>query len=48
MSVMSRLPIRTQQLIAMATGEPVRPSVLVPAPDEIERAKKAAAVAEAG
>ncbi|HZZ36676.1 MAG TPA: lysophospholipid acyltransferase family protein [Caulobacteraceae bacterium] len=39
---------RTQQLIAMATGEPVRPSVLVPAPDEIERAKKAAAVAEAG
>src|SRR5580698_521292 len=29
---------RTQELIAQATGEPVRPSVLVPAPDEIERA----------
>ena len=34
---------RTQQLIAEATGEPVRPSVLVPAPDEVERAAKAAA-----
>ncbi len=29
---------RTQELIASATGEPVRPSVLVPAPDEIQRA----------
>ena len=28
-----------------ATGEPVRPSVLVPAPDEIERAAAKAAVA---
>jgi len=33
---------RTQQLIAMATGDPVRPSVLVPAPDEVERGRKAA------
>jgi len=32
---------RSQQLIAQATGEPVRPSVLVPAPDEVERAAKA-------
>ena len=29
---------RSQELIAEATGQPVRPSVLVPAPDEIERA----------
>jgi len=29
---------RTQELIAEATGEPVRPSVLVPAPDEVARA----------
>jgi 1-acyl-sn-glycerol-3-phosphate acyltransferase len=29
---------RTQALIAQATGEPVRPSLLVPAPDEIARA----------
>src|SRR5580698_7852280 len=29
---------RTQQLIAQATGETVRPSILVPAPDEIARA----------
>jgi 1-acyl-sn-glycerol-3-phosphate acyltransferase len=28
---------RSQQLIAEATGEPFRPSVLVPAPDELER-----------
>ena len=35
---------RSQELIAMATGEPVRPSVLVPTPDEV---KKGAAVAEA-
>jgi 1-acyl-sn-glycerol-3-phosphate acyltransferase len=35
---------RTQQLIAQATGEPVRPSVLVPAPDEIARAEGRAAV----
>ncbi len=34
---------RTQELIALATGEPVRPSVLVPAPDELARAAKAAA-----
>jgi 1-acyl-sn-glycerol-3-phosphate acyltransferase len=33
---------RTQELIARATGEPVRPSILVPAPDELERAAKAA------
>jgi 1-acyl-sn-glycerol-3-phosphate acyltransferase len=29
---------RSQELIAQATGEPVRPSILVPAPDEIARA----------
>jgi 1-acyl-sn-glycerol-3-phosphate acyltransferase len=29
---------RTQELIAQATGEPFRPSILVPAPDEIARA----------
>jgi 1-acyl-sn-glycerol-3-phosphate acyltransferase len=29
---------RTQQLIAQATGEPVQPSTLVPAPDEVARA----------
>ena len=34
---------RTQELIAAATGEPVRPSVLVPAPDEIARAEAKAA-----
>lgn len=34
---------RTQQLIAMARNEPVRPSILVPAPDEVEKARKAAA-----
>ncbi len=36
---------RTQELIAMATGEPVRPSVLVPTPNEakaLEEAKVAA------
>ena len=33
---------RTQELIAQATGGPVRPSVLVPAPDEIARAAAAA------
>jgi 1-acyl-sn-glycerol-3-phosphate acyltransferase len=32
---------RTQELIAMATGEPVRPSTLVPTPDET-RTEKAA------
>ena len=32
---------RTQELIAQATGEPVRPSLLVPAPDEIARAATA-------
>lgn len=36
---------RSQELIAQATGQPVRPSVLVPTPDEIEKAKKAAAAA---
>ena len=36
---------RSQQLIAEATGEPVRPSVLVLAPDEVARAAKAAAEA---
>jgi 1-acyl-sn-glycerol-3-phosphate acyltransferase len=30
---------RTQALIAEATGEPVRPSVLVPAPDEVGKGK---------
>jgi 1-acyl-sn-glycerol-3-phosphate acyltransferase len=34
---------RTQELIARATGEPVRPSVLMPAPDEIARAATQAA-----
>jgi len=34
---------RTQELIADATGEPVRPSLLVPAPDEVDRAAKAEA-----
>ncbi|HEY1752957.1 MAG TPA: lysophospholipid acyltransferase family protein [Caulobacteraceae bacterium] len=29
---------RSQELIAAATGEPVRPSVLVPTPDELARA----------
>jgi 1-acyl-sn-glycerol-3-phosphate acyltransferase len=28
---------RSQELIAQATGEPFRPSILVPAPDELER-----------
>jgi 1-acyl-sn-glycerol-3-phosphate acyltransferase len=28
---------RTQELIAMATGEPVKPSVLVPTPDEVRK-----------
>ena len=28
---------RTQELIALATGEPVRPSVLVPTPDELRK-----------
>ena len=36
---------RTQELIAEATGEPVRPSILVPAPDEIARAEAEAATA---
>jgi 1-acyl-sn-glycerol-3-phosphate acyltransferase len=34
---------RSQELIAMATGEPVKPSVLVPFPGEEERKKEAAA-----
>jgi 1-acyl-sn-glycerol-3-phosphate acyltransferase len=34
---------RTQELIAKATGAPVRPSVLMPAPDEIARAATQAA-----
>ena len=29
---------RSQELISQATGQPVRPSVLVPAPDEVARA----------
>jgi len=33
----SAVEARTQELIAQATGEPVRPSILVPAPDEIAR-----------
>lgn len=36
---------RSQELIAAATGEPIRPSVLVPAPDEIARAQAKAAAA---
>ena len=36
---------RTQELIAQATGQPVRPSILVPAPDELERAAAKAVVA---
>jgi 1-acyl-sn-glycerol-3-phosphate acyltransferase len=36
---------RTQELIAEATGRPVTASVLVPAPDEIERANRAAPAA---
>ena len=32
---------RSQELIAMATGEPVRESVLVPAPDEVRKAEAA-------
>jgi 1-acyl-sn-glycerol-3-phosphate acyltransferase len=43
-----RVETRTQELIAQATGQPVTPSVLVPAPDEIARAAaKAAAEATA-
>lgn len=34
---------RTQQLIAEATGEPVRESVLAPAPDEVRKAQAEAA-----
>jgi 1-acyl-sn-glycerol-3-phosphate acyltransferase len=36
---------RSQELICGALGEPARPSVLVPTPDEVERAEKAAASA---
>ncbi|HZZ89577.1 MAG TPA: lysophospholipid acyltransferase family protein [Caulobacteraceae bacterium] len=36
---------RTQELIASATGEPVRPSVQVPAPDEVARAAAKATAA---
>jgi 1-acyl-sn-glycerol-3-phosphate acyltransferase len=36
---------RTQELIAMATGEPVRPSVLVTTPDEAAKAEKVAETA---
>lgn len=36
---------RTQELIALATGEPVRPSVLVPTPDELRKAASAVEVA---
>ena len=41
----STIETRTQELIAMATGEPVKPSVLVPTPNEakqLEEAKVAA------
>lgn len=38
---------RTQELIAMATGEPVRESVLVLAPDEVRKAEAAAKEAAA-
>jgi len=34
---------RSQELIAMATGEPLRASVLVPTPDEVRKAEAAAA-----
>jgi len=34
---------RTQELIAMATGEPVRPSVLVPTPNEVKALEAAKA-----
>lgn len=36
---------RSQELIAMATGEPVRPSVLVPTPNEVKALDAAAAAA---
>jgi len=41
----SVIETRSQELIAMATGEPVRPSLLVPTPDEARKAqaRKAAA-----
>ncbi|MDO8296422.1 MAG: lysophospholipid acyltransferase family protein [Caulobacter sp.] len=38
---------RTQELIAMATGEPVRASVLVPTPDEVRKAQAGAVGAAA-
>ena len=41
----SAIETRTQELIAQATGEPLRPSILVPAPDEIARAEARAATA---
>lgn len=34
-----RVETRTQELIALATRQPLRPSILVPAPDEITRAE---------
>ena len=43
----SAVEARSQELIAEATGEPVKPSVLVPAPDEVRRAEAAARKAEA-
>ncbi|MGA0601072.1 lysophospholipid acyltransferase family protein [Caulobacter sp. KR2-114] len=33
----TRVETRTQELIAQATGQPVRPSVLVPTPDELKK-----------
>jgi 1-acyl-sn-glycerol-3-phosphate acyltransferase len=36
---------RSQELIAMATGEPVAPSVLVPTPDELKKMKAREAAA---
>jgi 1-acyl-sn-glycerol-3-phosphate acyltransferase len=41
----SVIETRSQELIAEATGEPVRPSVLVPAPDEVARAEAKVAAA---
>jgi 1-acyl-sn-glycerol-3-phosphate acyltransferase len=36
---------RSQELIAQASGQPVRPSILMPAPDEVERAARQAEAA---
>jgi 1-acyl-sn-glycerol-3-phosphate acyltransferase len=39
---------RSQELIAEATGQPVQPSILVPAPDEVAKMKPAAKTAAEG